>query len=132
MGEEKNIIREGIISEVYPARHSARVTFEDKSDVVSAELPILSPVAFKNKCSCLPDIGEDVICIFMQNDEESGAGFIIGSRFNDVVTPPANSQEITRLDFSDGTFIQYDREKSELRIECKGNVIINGKNIYLN
>lgn len=131
-GESRRLISEGIVSVVYPERHSARVTFPDKDDVVSAELPILTACGSQNKSYSLPDVGESVICIFATEDDMSGTGFIIGARYDDKNPPAVNSQDVTRMDFKDGTFIQFDRAKSELRIECKGDVIINGKRIFLN
>lgn len=130
--DSRRLISEGIVSVVYPERHSARVTFPDKDSFVSAELPILGSFASSNKSYSLPDVGESVVCIFSTSDEESGAGFIIGARYDDKNPPAVNSQDITRMDFKDGTFIQFDRAKSELRIECKGDIIINGKRIFLN
>lgn len=123
-GEARDIVKEGIISEVYPERHSARVVFEDKADLVSAELPILTTWALENKSYALPDVGECVVCLFATNDDASGTGWIIGSRFHEKSKPNAKSQDITRVDFKDGTSVEYDREKHVLKIECKGKLEI--------
>lgn len=139
-GEARDIVKEGIVSEVYPDRHAARVTFEDKDNVVSAELPIITIWALENKTYALPDIGETVLCIFATNDGTSGEGWIIGSRFHEKSKPNAKSQDVTRIDFRDGTFIEYDREKHAMKIECKGTldiicdkeINIKGEKIYLN
>ena len=128
----QNFIRRGIISVVYPERHSARVTFEDKDAVVSAELPILTAYASQNFLYHLPDVGEQVICLFEENDAQEGEGVIIGSIHNDKFPPKANSQDIFRLDFSDGSFFIFDRASGNLDINCTGNITVNGKNIYLN
>ena len=130
--EIKNLIRAGVVSAVNVAKHRARVTFEDKDDVVSGELPILTAFAEKNKCYRLPDVGESVLCLMLPNSTESGEGFIIGSYFNDVDTPNANSQDVSRIDFSDGTFIEYNRSSHKLSINCVGDIEIKGANIYLN
>ena len=127
----RSLIREGVVSVVYPERCSARVEFADKDGLISAELPILQPCAFKNKTYALPDVGESVLVLDPGNDD-SNTGFIIGSRYHDKNTPPANSQDISMLKFEDGTFIRYDRKRHELKIECTGNIYIKGKNIYLN
>lgn len=131
-GEARQLVREGKISVVYPERHSARVEFEDKGNLVSAELPVLTTWAWQNKAYALPDVGETVVCLFASNSEQVGDGWIIGSRFHDKSTPNANKQDVARIDFKDGTFIQYDRTKHELRVKCVGNIYMNGKNIYLN
>ena len=117
-GEARDIVKEGIISEVYPERHSARVTFEDKADLVSAELPIVTSWASGNKCYALPDVGETVICLFATNDGTSGEGWIIGSRFHDKSKPNAKSQDITRIDFKDGTSFEYNRKSHAMKIDC--------------
>ena len=77
-GEEK-IVRHGKISAVYPERHTVRVTFEDADEVVSAEMPYLTTSASKNNLYRLPDIEEEVVCIFEGNDAGEGDGFCIGS-----------------------------------------------------
>ena len=131
-GEARQLVREGKITATYPERHSARVEFQDKGGLVSEELPILTTWALENKMYHMPDVGETVVCLFASNADNTGTGWIIGSRFHDKSTPNANKQDITRIDFKDGTFMQYDRAKHELRIKCVGNIYINGKNIYLN
>lgn len=130
--EARDIVKEGVVSEVYPQRHSARVAFEDKNSLVSAELPVLTCWALDNKSYALPDVGETVLCIFATNADTTGEGWIIGSRFHDKSTPNANSQDVSRIDFKDGTFIEYNRKSHALTIECKGDITIKGKNIYLN
>ena len=132
MADEKNIVRRGLISAVYPERHSARVTFEDKDNVVSAELPILTSYASKNCLYHLPDIAEQVICLYEESDAQEGDGVIIGSIYSDVNKPKVSSQDKFRLDFEGGSFIEFDRSTGDLNINCKGNIFVNGKNIFLN
>lgn len=120
------------MSEVYPERHSCRVTFADKSALVSAELPVLIPFALANKAYALPDVGEEVVCLFASNADQTGTGWIIGARYSDKVQPVVDDINKTRLDFKDGTYLEYDRAKHELRVECVGNIYINAKRIDLN
>ncbi len=127
----RQLIREGVVSCVYPERHSARVCFSDKDNLISAELPVLQSCAFGNKSYCLPDIGSGVVCLMATNGDD-GTGWILGSRYHEKSTPAVNSQDKTRMDFSDGTFIEYDRQSHELNINCVGDIKINGKRIFLN
>lgn len=113
-------------------RHSIRVEFEDKGGLISAELPVLTTWALDNKMYHMPDVGETVVCLFACNADQTGTGWVIGSRFHDKSEPNADNQDVTRIDFKDGSFMQYDRAKHEMRIKCVGNIYINGKNIYLN
>lgn len=131
-GEARQLVKEGRVTAVYPERHSVRVSFEDKDDLISAELPVLTTCAYQNKFFSLPDVGEIVVCLFASNDEIGGTGWVIGSRFHENSTPNADSQDKTRLDFGDGTFIEYDRASHELLINCVGNVKIKGTRIDLN
>ena len=86
------------------------------------------------------DIGEKVICIFPAQVGggsvfTSSTGYIAGAFFDLYSTdrrPPAFYEKVRVLDFSDGTYIEYNLEDKNLIIECKGDIEINGKNIYLN
>ena len=136
----EKIVRRGIVSAVYPERHTARVTFPDEDDLVSAELPILTTFAFINKFFHVPDVGEHVYVLYEQNDSGEGDGVILGSIFSDQDPPNAASQDKIRMDFGDGSFFEFDRSRGDfdikctgnLNINCTGNVTVNGKNIYLN
>lgn len=131
-GAARQLVREGVVSEVYPERHSCRVTFADKSALVSAELPVLIPFALANKAYALPDVGEEVVCLFASNADQTGTGWIIGARYSDKVQPAVDDINKTRLDFKDGTYLEYDRANHTLRVEVKGNVVINAERIDLN
>ncbi|MBR0061807.1 MAG: phage baseplate assembly protein V [Selenomonadaceae bacterium] len=127
----KNLIRFGKVSAVIPERCACRVVFDDRDNLVSAELPVLQSSCLNNRFYNLPDVGDSVLCLMAPNDEH-GAGFVLGSFFTEKNPAPAQSQEISMIKFGDGTTIQYDRESHELQINCVGNIRINGKNIYLN
>lgn len=129
---DTNLIREGIVSAVYPERCSCRVTFPDRDNLVSAELAILQPAGAKNKFYSLVDVGDSVVCLMIPNDEHGNGGYVIGSRYDDKNAPPAQIQDISLIRFDDGTTISYDRAEHLLEINCVGNVIIKGKNIFLN
>ena len=71
----KNIVREGIVSVVYPERHSCRTTFPDRDNLVSAELPVLTCAAFENQAYGLPCVGERVVCLMISNDSQGHGGY---------------------------------------------------------
>lgn len=130
--DPRTLIREGVVTSVIPERCAVRVTFEDRDSLVSAELPVLQPSCFKDKFYALPDVDDVVVCLMAPNDPNGNVGWVIGSRYHDKNEPPAQDIDISKILFDDGTWIQYDRAKHELRIECVGNVVINAENIYLN
>lgn len=158
-GDARQIVKEGRVTAVYPKNHTARVEFEDKDGLVSAELPVLTMCAFGDRFYSLPDVNTKVVVLFASNADQTGEGWIIGSRFHDNSKPNASSVDVTRLDFKDRTSVEYDRKKNrlriefndgsfiqhdaknktmsiesagELRIKAKGNIFIDGETINLN
>ncbi len=126
----KNLVRAGRVSVVIPERMAVKVVFEDKDRLVSDELPVLTFGSSKNKMYWLPDVGEQVCCLMLPNGHN--AGFCLGSYYSDADPPNASDQNIRRVDFGDGSYVQFDRGTGNLDINCTGNVTINGKTINLN
>ena len=142
LGQKINsLIREGEVTQIFPDRMTARVTFSDRDDNVSAELKILTQGSSKNKSYFNYDIGTQVLCLFAANDETSGTGWIVGSTFNDVDKVPEGVDENTkRVEFADGSYVSYNHQNHEMKINCKGtleidcegDITIKGRNIFLN
>ena len=128
----KGMIRIGTVESVYPERMTARVIYEDKDNNKSQELMIINRGAKANKDYWLPDIGDEAICLFPNNDKNFATGFIICTHFSDTMPPQVNNKDVRRLDFSDGTYIEYNRASHELNINCVGVINIKGARINLN
>lgn len=111
----------GRVSAIYPNRGTAKVFFDDKN-VVSRELPILMRGSQDSKDYWMPSVGEQVVCLFLPNT--SKMGFIVGSFYNEVDTPPINSENKRHLQFSDGTYIEYDQDTHTLTLDVKGEITI--------
>lgn len=126
-GDARQLVREGKVTATFPERHTVRVVFDDKDGMTSGEMPILTSCAAGNKFYAMPDVGDMVVCLFAGNADQTGTGWIIGSRFNDKSKPNANSQDVMRMDFNDDTYVEYNRKKHELKIGCSGKVIIEAK-----
>ena len=62
---------------------------------------------FANRDYAMPDIGEDVICVFLPTGTE--AGFILGSVYAGEITPPESTIDRRCVVFSDGSEFMYDR-----------------------
>lgn len=123
----KNLIRVGRVSSVYPERCTARVVFDDRDDLVSYELTPLGRGSYRTKDYWMPDLDEQVLCLFLPNG--NAEGFILGTRFNDEDKPPVEEKEKRHLRFADGTFIEYDQKTHTLTIDLlpsNGTVVING------
>lgn len=89
-----------------------RATFDDEDGKTSYWLPVLQRKTLEDKDYSMPDLGEDVLCVFFNEGEEDG--FVLGSFYADEVTPPENSEDKRCVKFKDGTLISYDRASHEL------------------
>lgn len=117
-GTIRNLIRVGIVSSVNETNGTVRVIFDDKDDMVSDELPLFN---FEYN---IPDITEQVVCIFLPNGLQQG--FCLGG-FNSLINPPpVQNKNIYYKKFSDDTWIEYNKETKELNINAAGNVNITG------
>ena len=122
------LIKIGEVSSINPAAGTARVVFDDDDSVVSYDLPVLQRNTIANRDYAMPDIGEDVLCIFLPTGEEDG--FILGSFYADEIDPPESSGDKRTVVFSDDTRISYDRATHELSITIGGtSIVANGDSI---
>lgn len=125
-----SLIRCGEVTAVSPEKHTARVTFDDEDGMTSYDLPVLSRNTYANRDYNLPDLGEDVVCLFLSSGTEEG--FIIGSFYAGEVTPPENDPNKRTVIFSDETRVSYDRSVHELTIEIEGTKIVaNRQDVYV-
>lgn len=122
-GTTHNLIRIGIVSSVNEENGTIRALFDDKSNMVSDDLPILS---FEYN---LPKIGAQVLCLFLPNGLQQG--FCLGEFYSDLNIPPVDDKNIYFKKFDDGTSIQYNKTSKELSISSPNPIIING-NIQVN
>ncbi len=122
-----NLIRVGQVSSINAATGAVRVTFNDKDALVSAELPVLNRGSQAVKDYWLPDVGEQVVCVFLPNGKSLTTGFVLGSFFSSVDRPPTSNLKMRIIDFGDGTNISYDRMSKALVITCSGTITIDSK-----
>ena len=132
MGTNGVQVKKGIVSSVNPENMSVRVTFEDADDNVSAELPVLNRGSSGNKDYWLPDVGEQVVCLFETNDKNMSSGWIVGSYFSDGAKPQVQDKDVRRLTFSDGSYIEHNRNTHEMTINCVGHLQITGAKVDIN
>lgn len=115
------IIKIGEVSTIDPARGTARVVFDDDDSIVSYDLQVVQRNTYENKDYAMPDIGEDVLCVFLPCGSEDG--FILGSVYAGEITPPESDGNKRTVVFSDGTKISYDRKTHTLTATIGGTSI---------
>lgn len=108
------MFRIGTVTSTDPSSHTVRVVFPEDGNVVSYDLPVLVRNSYDNCDYNMPDVNEDVVCLFRSDGLEDGV--VIGSFYTGEVKPPANSQDIREVKFKDGTTVTYDRASHELDV----------------
>lgn len=112
-----NIIRVGEVTKTVPSKHMVRVAFPDDGDV-SHELPVICPNTKDNSDFHMPDVGEDVLCVFLPGGIEDG--FVLGSFYAPEVARPTANQDERKVKFKDGTTVTYNRATHELDVVIEG------------
>jgi len=115
-----NVIRIGIVTQVYDDRATVRVQFPDDDEEVSWEFPVLQRKTLRDKDYWLPDIGEHVVVVMLPYGQEQG--FVIGALYSDAEKPPESTRDKKVIVFEDGTRVEYDRKNHRLYADVKGNV----------
>lgn len=106
------LIKVGIVTSTDDRAATARVQFEDRDGVVSYNLKVLVKNTRDNKDYWMPDINEQVLCLFLPTGVEQG--FILGSYYGRQTTPPTDTKDKRRVTFADDTTVEYDREAHQL------------------
>jgi phage baseplate assembly protein V len=112
--------RLGIVVEVLADVGAVRVQLPDADDMVSAPLPVLCRKSQDDKDYWLPDVGEEVLCVFLPQALEQG--FVVGAFFNRQDVTPAASVDKRHMAFKDGTYWQYDRAAHKFTLHVNGDV----------
>lgn len=138
----KRLIRVGTVSSVNAAAGTVRVAFAAQDELVTYEMPVITRGSKNNKDYWLPDVDEQVLCLFLPNTSGRGVcdGFVLGTFYSSVDAPVENSGDVHAVKYGDGTIIKHDRSTGKLTINATGdidiiaggNVTINGQTINLN
>ncbi|MCD5324782.1 MULTISPECIES: phage baseplate assembly protein V [Pontibacillus] len=118
------ILRVGVVASVDATKGTVRVRFEDREDVTSHNLKVIVPQTMKTKYYRMPDIDETVLCCFLQNGIETG--YVIGSPYSEVDSPPVSDADLKGVWYEDGTYIEYNAESSTLTIQASNPINLNG------
>ena len=112
-----NFIKVGTVCATDPVAHTVKVVYPEDDNTESHELRVLVPNTYDNADYAMPDLNEDVVCLFLPCG--SVEGFVLGSFFTGEVKPPSDSQDIRMVRFKDGTTITYDRAAHTYDIEIE-------------
>lgn len=117
------MIRVGIVNARQPEKMRVKVTIPDTttSPLVTDWLPVLCPRASQDMQYDLPDVGDQVLCLFLAYGLEQG--FVVGAMYGKQQPPVQNGDKWHRK-FKDGTYLEYDRAEHKLVANVQGDVEI--------
>jgi phage baseplate assembly protein V len=118
----KNLFRIGTVSAIDEVNQLVRVAFDDLDDTVSPWLQVAAIGAYIDDDYWLPDIDEQVFCIFMPTG--NAEGYAIFSVRGTSNKPRAGKKGRRYVRFGDGAVVEYDRESSTMTINVPGSVTI--------
>lgn len=129
----RDIFRIGKVSSVNGAACTVRVTFPDKDDMVSAELPIVVVGSHGTKGYWVPEVDTQVLCCFLPNPSGRGMndGFVLGGFYSTEDPPEETDPKVRCIKLPDGCYIRFDGA-GNVHIHATGNLTLTGARIDLN
>lgn len=87
-----NIVRVGTVVNRDHGLYRCRVEFQDNDKLVSYWCQVATLRAYKDRMFWMPEIGEQVLCLFLPFGHEQG--FVVGSLYSTKDRPPAKDKEL--------------------------------------
>ncbi|WGM05960.1 phage baseplate assembly protein V [Arsenophonus nasoniae] len=103
----------GTVSAVDEKTVRVRVRLPELDNLRTAWLEVLQRNTQNNKDYWLPDIGEQVKLLLAPYGDD---GVVLGAVYSQVDRPAIASRDKRRVDFADGTFVEYDRKNHAMAI----------------
>jgi phage baseplate assembly protein V len=126
------MFRVGIVKSQDVINARVRVTFPDRNQMTSWWLPVVTPKAQNDKAYWMPDVGEQVVCLMDEHDED---GAVLGSIYSSADLPPVSSADKWHLTMKDGAAFEYDRSSHALAVSIPNggtvNIQANGATIQI-
>lgn len=120
--------QQGLISQIDPATHHAKVILPALDDFETAWLPVLTAFSGGNKFYAMPDIDELVAVIL---DAQGEYGYILGAIYNDIDTPPTSNADVYIKQFKNGTQISHDCSSGDVLVKTSGTVTVQAGNVVI-
>ncbi len=108
------------VASVQDAKGTVRVKLPDSGNMLSGPLPVLVRKVQDDQDYWLPDVGEQVVCLFLPIGLEQG--FVLGAFYQSVDGVPVADRNKRHIAMKDGGFVEYDRSSGKLTVEVKGDV----------
>lgn len=118
-----NMIRLGTIAELDEANALVTVAV---GDMKTDWLPWRASRAGGNVAWHAPEVGEQVILLSPSGD--LGQAVVLGSLYQSAHPANANTKDVQRMTYADGTVVEYDRAAHQLKVDASaasGTVLVN-------
>jgi len=123
----ENLVKVAVVKTYYPETHTAIVQFKDHDEILSKELPVLTPFTQNNKAYFPLVENQKVIVLFLPVGENTD-GFIIGTLYDKDNPVPVKDRNKFHIKFEDGTSFEYDKRNNKLTINVNKDAEININN----
>ena len=114
-GKESPMLRTGTVSSVNKEKATVKVFFEDRDESTSGDLRVVSRNTMHQKHYWMPQVDEQVLCLFDPRGEEDG--YVIGCLYSDIDKSPAEIDK-TKTDtwdmwFDSRNYIYFDDKSKQ-------------------
>lgn len=112
------MLRTGTVSSVDKEKSTVKVFFEERDESTSGDLRVVSRNTMNKKDYWMPDVDEQVLCLFDPRGEEEG--YVLGCLYSDVDQTPGELDK-SKLDcrgtwFDERNYIYFDEKEKEFVI----------------
>ena len=121
------VLRWGTVTGVDEREGSAKVQISDAENFVSMPLRVLQRRTLKDQHQELPDLGEQVACLFAGQGPEQG--LVLGAVYSTKDPAPGKPPQVWYRRFQDGTELEYDRQAHSLSIAVNGDISIRASGV---
>ncbi|MGE4169144.1 MAG: phage baseplate assembly protein V [Candidatus Margulisiibacteriota bacterium] len=112
-----NLIRVGIVSQIDVENARVKIV---TSQIETDWLPWLTSRAGDDTSWWAPSIDEQVL--ILSPSGELSTGVVLPAIYSDLKPANADTSQVHRITYSDGTVIEYDKEQNKLKVDCVGSV----------
>jgi phage baseplate assembly protein V len=105
--------RVGIVKVQDAANARVRVVFPDRDQMESWWLSVLFAKTQNDKMYWMPDVGEQVVCMMDEYDED---GAVLGAIYSSADRPPVTTADKLHWTSKDGAVFEYDRSIHALQM----------------
>ena len=116
-----DVLRLAVVHEVQTDPPRVRMRYGPPGDApaVTAPLPWFTARAGQDRTWWTPAQGEQGLILAPSGDLEEG--FVLFGLWQDAFPPPSTSADVTRHDWSDGSWVEHDRQSGKTRLYSTGN-----------